>query len=465
MSAAIRLPVPPSWPDDPLPLEAELAPPQPFPLDALPPALEGAAKAIIKSVQAPDALVGNSLLAAASLAVQHRADVITPAGVRAPLSLFMATVAASGERKSAVDSLALLPHRTFERARVTAAQAEIESYDRLTKKEKADKPAPASPMFIVGDVTYEGLVKYLHHGLPSVGVFSAEGGTFTGGHGMADEAKLRTAAGFSKLWDGAAIDRVRGQDGALKMFDRRASLHLMLQPQAATSWLSDPTLRDQGLLSRVLVAYPASTAGSRLFSTTVAADSPEFACYVEAMRQVLDLPWQVNEHNELNLQPLGIGGAARSLWIDIYNDIERAIGGDLEPVRALASKAAELAARIAACFAVLANPAAPQVTKECVEQGGVLMQFYLGEALRLADARPRHEATATAAALWRWLQARGKKDISLVELCRRATPVHVRRAATARSVMATLEEHYLARATTGITFEGVERREGWELRL
>lgn len=463
--SAVVLPIASSWPDDPLPLEAELAPPQPFPLDALPPVLSGAAKAIVKSVQAPDALVGNSLLAAASLATQHRADVITPAGVRAPLSLFVASVAASGERKSAVDSLALQPHRTFERARVTAAQAEIDAYDALPRKEKADKAPPSSPMFILGDPTLEGLTKLLHRGLPSVGIFSAEGGSFTGGHGMGDESRLRTAAGFSKLWDGAPIDRVRALDGSIKLYDRRAALHLMLQPQAATTWLSDATLRDQGLLSRVLVAYPASTAGTRMFSTTAAGDTLEFASYVEAMRQVLEPEWNVTERNELILPALGIGGAARSLWIAIYNDIERGIGGELEPVRALASKGAEQIARIAACFAVLANPAAPQITREDVERGATLMQFYLGEALRLADARPRHEATSTAAALWRWLQARGKGDVSLVELCRRATPVHVRKASTARAAMATLEEHYLARPTTGVVFEGTERREAWELRL
>lgn len=463
--SVVTLPTAPTWPEEPLPLEADLAPPQPFPLDALPPVLEGAARAIVASVKAPAALVGGSLLAASSLATQHRADVITPANVRAPLSLFMASVAASGERKSAVDALALQPHRIFERAKVKAAQADIDAFDKLPRKERADKTPPSSPMFILGDPTLEGLTKLLHHGLPSVGVFSAEGGSFTGGHGMADESRLRTAAGFSKLWDGSPIDRVRALDGAIKLYDRRVALHLMLQPQAATTWLSDPTLRDQGLLSRVLVAYPTSTAGTRMFSTTVAADTREFSAYVESMRQVLEPEWAVTEHNELVLPALGIGSAARSLWISVHDDIERGIAGELEPVRALASKSAEQVARIAGTFAVLANPSAPQITREDVERAATLMQFYLGEALRLADARPRHEATSTAAALWRWLQARGRPEVSLVEICRRATPIHVRKASTARAVMATLEEHYLARPITGVVFEGTERREGWELRL
>lgn len=461
----VTLPRPESWPDDPLPLEAELEPAQTFPLEALPPPLEGAARAIIKSVQAPEALVGNSVLAAVSLATQHRANVITPADVQAPLSLFMASVALPGERKSAVDALALRPHRAFERAKVEAAQAAIDAYEALPRKEREAQRQPASPMFIVGDPTLEGLTKLLHTGLPSVGLFSAEGGTFTGGHGMGDENRLRTAAGLSKLWDGSPIDRVRSGDGAIKLYDRRLSMHLMLQPDAAMSWLSDPVLRDQGLMSRVLVAYPTSTAGTRLFSGSSAERSPEFAAYCDALRASLEPQWQTTERNELVLPALGISGLARELWIAIYNDIERGLRAELEPVRGLANKAAEMVARMAGCFAVLANPDSPRIDREHIERGGALVQFYLGEALRLADIRPRHESTSTAAKLWRWLRAHGKTEISMAEITRRATPAYVRKAVTARAAMSVLVDHHLARPTTGVVFEGSPRGEAWELRI
>ena len=65
-------------------------------------------------------------------------------------------------------------------------------------------------MLTCPEPTYEGLVKHLVFGQPSVGIFSAEGGQFIGGHGMNEEAMLRTAAGLSCLWDGETIKRVRG---------------------------------------------------------------------------------------------------------------------------------------------------------------------------------------------------------------------------------------------------------------
>jgi len=77
---------------------------KPFPIAALGSVLAPAAKAIAYKVQVPDAMAGQSVLAAAALAAQAHADVRLPYGQVRPLSLFMATVAASGDRKSATDN-------------------------------------------------------------------------------------------------------------------------------------------------------------------------------------------------------------------------------------------------------------------------------------------------------------------------------------------------------------------------
>ena len=88
--------------EGPRPLRRELSPADPFPIDALGQVLGAAADAIIDKVKCPDALAGCSVLAAASLAVQAHVDVgLARHGPRRdPLSLFLMTVAASGDRKS-----------------------------------------------------------------------------------------------------------------------------------------------------------------------------------------------------------------------------------------------------------------------------------------------------------------------------------------------------------------------------
>ena len=92
---------------------------------------------------------------------------------------------------------------------------------------------------------------------------SAKGGQLIGGHGLSRDHALRTGARLSELWDGLAIRRLRAGDGLTLLQGRRLSLHILVQPEAAAGFLSDPTLRDQGLLSRFLVAAPESLAGTR----------------------------------------------------------------------------------------------------------------------------------------------------------------------------------------------------------
>src|SRR5690348_4648061 len=100
--------------EPPRPLMRELPPADPFPIVALGAVLAAAAEAIHDRVQAPLAMCGQSVLAAATLAVQGHTDVELPTGQKRPLTNFYLTIAATGERKTAVDTEALWPIRKRE---------------------------------------------------------------------------------------------------------------------------------------------------------------------------------------------------------------------------------------------------------------------------------------------------------------------------------------------------------------
>ena len=398
--------------------------------------------------------------------MQPHANVVLPHGTSVPTSLFIVSVAESGERKSAVDRLALHAHGTFEKLKSDEAREAIAQFTKLKKQDKETAEIPREAVFLASDPTVEGLCKLLHAGLPSIGVFSAEGGRFLGGHGMSDETALRTAAGLSLFWDGSPVDRVRSGDGASKLFGRRVALHLMAQPRATFKWLSNPVLRDQGLFSRCLVAYPQSTAGTRMFRNEKAEESPAAIVYVNRMTELLGCKWPINEFFELQPQHMGIAGAARSLWIKQNDQIERAISGEFKPIRALASKAAEHMGRIAAVFTMIDNPQATTVSEQAMERAALCVEFYLGEALRLAGVQPLHEKSDQAAMLWVWLGLRGKRHISLPELVQFG-PAKLRKADAMRKVMDVLADHYMARRVPDgmVEYDGKSRKEGWEVRL
>ena len=94
---------------EPIPLLIEDAD-TPYPLAALGEVLGGAAQAIVEIVQVPAALAAQSVLAAAAMAAQPHTNVLR-AGQAIPLSLYLLTIAESGDRKSAADRLALRAHQ------------------------------------------------------------------------------------------------------------------------------------------------------------------------------------------------------------------------------------------------------------------------------------------------------------------------------------------------------------------
>ncbi len=188
--------------------------------------MAAAARAFQAKTQAPTDICANAVLAVAALAAQAHADVQLPTGETKPLSLYLVTVARSGERKTSVDSLASVPVRQREadlRVDSESALAEHQNvhaaWDAERKKVLNDKKLnfgdrkvaldrlgpepkpPLSPILVCHEPTFEGLAKLLANGQPSIGIFASEGGAFIGGHGFSDEAKMRTAAGFSLLWD------------------------------------------------------------------------------------------------------------------------------------------------------------------------------------------------------------------------------------------------------------------------
>jgi uncharacterized protein DUF3987 len=221
----------------PLPLVRELQPATPFPVEALGPVLGGAARAVHEHVQSPLAMCGQAVLAAATLAVQGHANVELATGQIKPLSNFFLTVAASGERKTATDQLALAAVRKHEEVLAEKYAAERLAFlndhaaweaarKKAISKHKGDRKAirdalneigpeptaPPLPLLTCPDPTFEGLTLAMQQGHPSTGC-SHQGGQFVGGHAMSEDNKLASAAAFSSCWDGEPIKRVRAKDG------------------------------------------------------------------------------------------------------------------------------------------------------------------------------------------------------------------------------------------------------------
>ncbi len=483
---------------DPIPLSGELRGAEPIPWLALGP-LGNPIKAILTLTQAPDAIAMQSVLAVASTATQGLADVEAIHGF-VPISLFLITIAQSGERKSACDALATAAIKDVDQERerqyrhikrvFEAELVEFQKGQRRKPKKDFDviegdikRPnielAPEPPLvttILISDVTIEGLHRRLETGTPSVAVVTDEGGQFFGGHGMKPENALKTVAGFSKLWDGAPISKSRASTDTVVLYDKRVSLHAMIQPRVSKNVIGDPMMKDQGFLSRVLIACPDSKIGSRKISNDpayIAAKREAQAVlhiYNERIKELLNIELQIlpDTRSDLNLRQLKLSDQARSNLEEFYNRVEHASnkGEAFEYMTGFAAKAPEMAARIAGVQTLYADEHAMVITGEMMSNGIVMMEWYLAEMHRVSDTGRPNEELCMAEELRLWLVNGWTEEFISKRTIMKNGPGHLRDGNTLNICIKKLEEHgWLVRGvgaqviggTNSITFWRVVR--------
>lgn len=476
------------WPEI-KPLQRELPPAPPFPVDAM-----GALKAPVmraaEVIQAPVAICAFSFLAAANLAVQPHASIRIDGRI-SPISEFFVSIAGTGERKSAVDAEALQPHREwqqkqweiFENDRSKyAGEKEVYENSRQqilkdTKKTSTSKNSeleklvcpvpPVSPMFLVSEPTYEGLTKLLATGHPSIGLFSDEGGRFIGGHAMSSDHQLKTAAGLSSLWDRGEIDRVRSGDGSSIHYGKRLALHLMLQPDVSALLLANRGLKDQGFLSRCLVVRPDFVRKSYV-SIDLSKDS-SILNYRRTISGILELalPMKDGQTNVLQPRILELEPAAKAAYESVHDFIQSQVGpGErFELVKGFANKAHDHIARLAATFALYENIHCTSITASQFERARVIVLHCVEELLRLIDVEATDDILMKAEQHLVWLQKRGKPAVSLVEIYKTGLNF-IRNVSAARKYMDVLEAHgYVRPSMSPVEYLGVTRSEAYEIRI
>ena len=475
----------------PLPLLAEKEACSPYPLEALGSVLGAAAKDMAVGVQVPPVMAAQSVLAAAALVVQPFADAVLD-GRQYPLSLFMLTVAESGDRKSGVDKLATAPHKERQRQlfdsfneELQRFKNELEAYE-LTRKQtiEANKKSgqeaiagalhelglppepPKQPTLLSQEPTIEGLVKGFFSGQPSQGLFSDEGGSFFGGHSLKDENKLKSIAGLSQLWDGSDINRTRAALGeSMTIKNPRLSAHLMIQPIVAASAFLDPELSGQGFLARFLIAAPESIAGTRFYNDMDLTFSDAVNDYQNLMAKLLREPLPVDHQGTLTPRSLHVDGSAKAIWKDAYNAIERELAPkmQLNDIKPTAAKMAEQIIRIAGVITLVDNFEVKTINAQSMKRAIQLGSWYLQEALRLSTASSATTDYQIAAKVIEWIKRKGLAVVTVNDINKNQV-ANLKSASRCREILMLLEDnHWLIRLPPETQINAKPAKEAWRL--
>jgi hypothetical protein len=484
----------PFHPEGPQPLLRPIAPGEVYPVHALGP-LRAAVEAVQAMTQAPMAIPAASALSVASLAVQAFADVETLGGTR-PLSLYMLTIAASGERKSSCDEPLMAALRTHEREQAVALRADVVAWqnahalwkgerDRIlseARKGKGEKrvaagadlsalgaepAAPAGPERTLPAPTVQGLIRQYRENQPSSGLFSDEGGKFFGGYSMASENRLATLAALNDLWGGAPVRIGLGGEGVYTLYGRRLAVHLMVQPGVARAFMADPMAVETGFLARFLTCEPPSAIGTRLHANA-RQDRRPVEAFAARLAAVLAAPMPMDpETRELRPRILPLSGGAREMLVQFSDAIEEAQGpsGNLAHVTGSASKAAEQAARIAGVLTIWRDLHAQEVAPKDMADAIALAGFYLSEAARLVDCAKVSTDIDKAERLRQWLIDRWPHpEVTPSEILRHAPNRDLRERPAAKKAIGTLvEAGWLVPLEQGEIVRGAARKEAYRI--
>lgn len=460
---------------------AELPEPQPlraprqpvstsYPLPALGLVLGAAARRIHQVVQAPAALCGQSLLAAASLAAQALADVEMD-GRRETLSLYAFSVGDLAEGKGPVDRIALTAHREHERQVLERLRQEQQAYQIARQAHAAARrqacrgkdpalihqalqalgPAPLPPeggIFLVPAASAEALLQLYEDGRGSIGLFQDDARGLLGG---AQEARRKRMGELSRLWDSGEIGR-----GRTKYFGRRLALHGLLPLEFATQLCAEAPRSGMG--PRALLAWPAAPVGERPYVEEDLSVDPALTRYHERIRALLAC---AQGNGELSPRTLTLDGPARRAWIEAHDALQgRREQGAL---RAWLAKAPSQILRIAGVLTLVEDPQARVIRAAAVEQGAALVQHHLDEVARLIAHTTVPEEVRAAEALRDWCHRQGIRLLHSAEALQYG-PRCVRRPGTFDAAIRVLERKgWASRIQGDCMIDGRRRRRAWHI--
>jgi hypothetical protein len=220
-------------------------------------------------------------------------------------------------------------------------------------------------------------------------------------------------------------------------------------------------------MSRVLPTAPDPASGTRLWHDSSPDSDVAMSRYGASLLGILERPMPLapGAQNELAPRRLSLSADARLLWIGFADRIgvRLGVGGEFEPIRGLANKLPEHAARIAAVLTLVHDIEAGEVAAAEIEAGIAIVQHHAAEAMRLYGASCISGVLRDAQRLLAWLQTTwGKPIVSLPDIYRYG-PSAIRDAACARRTTTILAEHGWLAPESPCEIDGTYRREVWRI--
>ena len=443
-----RLSPPNQW-GELLPLvQAETSVNSTYPIHALPPLARDAVIAIAEHVQAPIGMTAQCVIGTMSHIAQAHVNAPHPFNPQGePCSLYLLTEGQSGSRKSTSRNMADKAIIQHERKQYELYRRDLEQWKSgqagLNKKDKeaygTENPPSHDPSTLYSDITLESIAGlYVDGILNNASIASDEAGQFFGGYTMKGDTRTQAIGGYAKLFDDGFVERTRSKsnlNGSGRAYDVRLTFNLQGQHEVLSDALKDPVLRGQGFLPRFILTIPENLAGTRLqdaiYRSKNANHDHRLIAYWTRCEYLLDdcpRPQGGQElHNGRYVIPMN--DEAREIDASFYNMFEelQGKGKRYEYLQAFASRASQLARRLATVFAYFEGLQwidAKTLTGACE-----VVKHSLNEWAMYADIEVKTESDAERLIKWLIRKCVEQKVSSISKtLAMKGAPSHLRKA-------------------------------------
>lgn len=416
-----------------------------YPIQALPPLLRGAAEAIAEYVQAPIAMTAQCVIGAISHIAQAHVNTLHQFNVHGePCSLFLITEGQSGSRKSTSKGLADKSIKAYELRAYEQYGDELQKWKSLlaglSKKEReayiAENPPPQDPSSLFSEGTIEAIAGLFIDGvINNASISSDEAAQFFGGHTMKSDTRTQALGCYTKLFDEGFVQRIRSKsnlNGSGQAYDVRLTFNLQGQHEVLANALKDDVLREQGFLPRFILTVPENLAGTRTqnaeFEQKSANRDHRLIAYWNRCELLLDpTPMPLAEGQQLTKRHIiQLSCQAKPIDLAFYNEceIQQNKGGKYEHIQPFASRASQLARRLATVFAFFQGE--QEITAQTMQGACDIIRHSLGEWLRYADIEPKKSNDAEL--LLKWFAKQKNTKILKTSISTNVTPKHLRNA-------------------------------------
>lgn len=394
--------------EEPVPL-TQTVEMSPFPVGAFFEPIQAMIYAVAEATQTDPTMAATCALAALSACTGGHAEIQVRAGWQEPLCIYTATIAHSGERKSAVQQAMVRPildaevnlRETGEAARLTAqtqkqiALGRAENLRRAAAKAAAG-PAdidaavlatqmaeaievPAAPRLVADDVTPEAAASLLAEQGGRLAIISAEGGVFDIIAGRYSPSKNSNMDFWLKGHSGDPL-RVDRKGRPPEHVPRPAlTVGVMIQPSVLRAIATNPQMRGRGLLARFLYAYPVSKVGHRTIGAPPVPEEIEKSYREVVENLAVGMAGWVGDPAILTLTE-----AAHQAFLAIERAVEPTLAGDgeLATLADWGSKYAGAVARIAGILHLAQH--GPDGSRSSIDEHTILAASRIGDYFKAA---------------------------------------------------------------------------------